>query len=220
MRKPWQLDRSQRVKGLENTMKSVQSDLVAINDRVALMESSVNKMDNRMKFINSEVNELKGKTDTNLQEIKALTKSIMYQEVYNRRENLRFLGIPESDPNEVENTGEVVRRFLAGDLELDGARDVEFQRVHRMGKKKPGVPRPIIACFLRYPDRERVFKRALEMKDDIDVTVYADLPKEIQESRKKQLPRLKRAREGKLAFFCKKEPDKLYIDGEYIIPRT
>ena len=142
----------------------------------------------------------------------------MYQGVYNRRENLRFLEIPESDPNEDENTGKVVRRFLASDLELDGARDVEFQRVHRMGKKKPRVPRPIIARFLRYPDRERVFKRALEMKDDVDVKVYADLPKEIQESRKKQWPRLKRAREeGKLAFFCKKEPDKLYIDGEYII---
>ena len=64
-----------------------------------------------------------------------------------------------------------------------------------MGKKKLGVPRPIIARFLRYPDRERVFKRALEMKDDVDVKVYADLPKEIQESRKKQWPRLKRARE-------------------------
>ena len=48
-----------------------------------------------------------------------------------------------------------------------------------MGKKKPGVPRPIIARFLRYPDRERVFKRALEMKDDVDVKVYVDLPKEI-----------------------------------------
>ena len=88
-----------------------------------------------------------------------------------------------------------------------------------MGKKKPEVRRPIIARFLWYPDRERVFKRALEMKDDVDVKVYADLPKEIQGSRKKQWPRLKRAREeGKLAFFCKKEPDKLYIGREYIIP--
>ena len=46
-------------------------------------------------------------------------------------------------------------------------------------------------------------------KDDVDVKVYADLPKEIQESRKKQWPRWKRTREeGKLGFFCKKEPDK------------
>ena len=88
----------------------------------------------------------------------------MYQEVYNRRENLCFLGIPESYPNEDDNTGEVVHRFLARDLELDGARDVEFQRVHGMGKKKPGVPQAIIARFLKYPDLERVFNRALEME--------------------------------------------------------
>ena len=57
------------------------------------------------------------------------------------------------------------------------------------------------------------------MKEDVDVKIYADLPKEIHGSRKKQWPRLKCAREqGKLAFFCKKEPDELYIDGEYIIP--
>ena len=103
----------ENIKGLENTIKSVQSDVVALNDRVALIESSVDEMDNGMKFINSEVNELKGKTDTNLQEIKVLAQHIMYKEVYNRRGNLRFLGIPASDPNEDENTGEVVRRFLS-----------------------------------------------------------------------------------------------------------
>ena len=56
----------ENIKGLDNTIKSVQSDVVALNDRVALMESLVNKMDNGMKFINSEENELKGKTDNNL----------------------------------------------------------------------------------------------------------------------------------------------------------
>ena len=56
-----------------------------------------------------------------------------------------------------------------------------FQRVHRIGAKKPGSPSPIIALFLRFPDkeRERVFRRALELKDKIDIKVYADYPKEI-----------------------------------------
>ena len=77
------------------------------------------------------------------------------------------------------------------ELEIHGARDIEFQRIHRIGRKRAGVSRPIIARFLKYPDRERV---------------YADLPKEIQESRKKQWPRLKKAREeGKLAYFSRKD---------------
>ena len=84
------------------------------------------------------------------------------------------------------------------------------------GKKK--APRaPSSHVFLRYPDRERVFKAALEAQDEIDVKVYADLPKEIQENRKKQWPRLKRAREeGKTAYFSRKEPDKLFIEGHFV----
>ena len=95
--------------------------------------------------------------------------------------------------------------------------ETEFQRVHRIGKKTVGVHRPIIVRFLRFPDRERVFKKALELKEDIEVRVYTDLPKEIQERRKKQWSKLKKAREeGKVASFDKKEPDKLYIDGQFI----
>ena len=80
-----------------------------------------------------------------------------------------------------------------------------------------GASRPIIARFLRFPDRERIFRRAIEVRDDTEVRVFTDLPREIQEIRKKQWPKLKKAREeGKLASFDKKEPDKLYIDGHFI----
>ena len=76
---------------------------------------------------------------------------------------------------------------------------------------------PIIAKFLRYPDRERVFKAALEAQDKIDLKVYADLPNEVQENRKKQWPRLRRAREEvKIAYFSKIEPDKLLINGRFL----
>ena len=90
------------------------------------------------------------------------------------------------------------------DLEVYDARNIEFQRVHHIRAKKQGTSRPIIACFLHFPDREKVFRRALELKNDIDVKVYADHPKEIQQMRRKLWPRLKRAREdGKRAFFDK-----------------
>lgn len=61
---------------------------------------------------------------------------------------------------------------------MENARDIEFQRVHRMGVKKQGSPRPIIARFLRFTDRERVFRQALDAKDEMEVKIYADYPKE------------------------------------------
>ena len=160
--------------------------------------------------------ELRKKMGENEKEIKLINDRCLYQEVYNRRENLRFLGFPEATSNE-EVASETVYHFLERELELEGVRDIEFQRVHRIGKKRAGEVRPIIARFLRFPDRERIFRRALEVRDVTEVRVFTDLPKEIQERRKKQWPKLKRAREeGEVASFDRKEPDKLYIDGHFI----
>ena len=187
------------------------------NSRVGKsLENGFWRTDSLASLMNTEVQELRKEIDENRKEFKAVNDRCLYHEVYNRRENLRFLGIPETN-GAVENTTQVLYQFLERELELEGARDIEFQRVHRIGKKTAGVNRPIIARFLRFPDRERVFKRALELRDDIEVKVYSDLPKEIQDRRKKQWSKLKKAREeGKLAAFDRKEPDKLYIEGHLI----
>ena len=100
---------------------------------------------------------------------------------------------------------------------MENAENIEFQRAHRIGKKKPGETRPAIVRFLKFSEREMVLRRARELEGETDVKVYSDLPKEISERRKKQWPRLKKAREeGKIAFFSKPEPDKLFIDGQFV----
>ena len=105
---------------------------------------------------------------------------MLYQEVYNRSENLRFFGIPECTTG-AENTFEVMRKFLKEELDLENAENIEFQRAHRIGKKKMGEARPVIVRFLRFPERELVFRKARELESDTDVKVYSDLPKEISE---------------------------------------
>ena len=205
----------QKVQHLETALNGVQSEINALQTKTTKIKETTDEMDAGLTNLNTEVQELRRKINDNQKEIKATNDRCLYQEVYNRRENLRLLGIPES--MDTENTSEVVYRFFEMELEIENARDIELQRVHRIGKKKVGVHRPIIVRFLRLPDRERVFKKALELKEDIEVRVYTDLPKEIQERRKKQWPKLKKAREeGKVASFDKKEPDKLYIDGQLI----
>ena len=178
----------EKIESLEKAMIGVQSEVTALKERVVSIEGAMKEMDNGQNFINTEVEELKERTDENQQQIHVLNERVVYQEVYNRRENLRFLGFPENELAE-ESSSEVLYRFMERELEIDGARDIEFQRIHLIGRKRAGVSRPIIARFLKYPDRERVFKKALEAKDELEVKVYADLPKDIQESRKKQRPR-------------------------------
>ena len=62
---------------------------------------------------------------------KELENKLLYAEVYQRRENLRFYGIEETDGN--ENSLMVLQSFLERQcgIELVG---IKFQRVHRIGK--------------------------------------------------------------------------------------
>jgi len=64
-------------------------------------------MDKGVSFLNSEVKKLKSKEKELLKRIKSLEDHIMYQELYNRCENLRVLGVPESMADE-EDTKEAI----------------------------------------------------------------------------------------------------------------
>ena len=206
----------EKVQRLETALSGVKSDITELQSKTTQMKKVSDDMEEVLLNLNTEVEELRKKIGEREKEIKLINDRCLYQEVYNRRENLRFLGFPEATSNE-EVASETVYQFLERELELEGVRDIEFQRVHRIGKKKAGAVRPIIARFLRFPDRERIFRRALEVRDVTEVRVFTDLPKEIQERRKKQWPKLKKAREeGKVASFDRKEPDKLYIDGHFV----
>ena len=129
------------VNKLESAVEKAQEDAKQLKENVATMDKGVS-------FLNSEVEELKSKEKEHLKTIKSLQDQIMYQELYNRRENLRFLGVPESMAEE-EDTREVIYQLLEKELGIEEVRRIDFQRIHRIGKKSSEV-RPIIARFLRF----------------------------------------------------------------------
>ena len=89
-----------------------------------------------------------------------------------------------------------------------------------MGKRSGKKPRPIIARFLRYSDREEVLLRAKTSLKGKDCGVLEDTPKELYQLRKAQMKKLQNAKHnGSTAFFSRKYPDKLFIDGNYV-PRN
>ena len=83
-----------------------------------------------------------------------------------------------------------------------------------MGKiNEDGTPRPILARFFRYSDREFISSKAKSLKDT-GYGLSADFPQEIARRRKLQMKKLSDARkDGKTAYFSRAQPDKLFIDG-------
>lgn len=53
---------------------------------------------------------------------------------------------------EDEDTEEVLRAFMQRELGFMDATNLEFQRVHCIGKERDSKPRLILARFLRYRD--------------------------------------------------------------------
>lgn len=216
-------------------LEGIDSKLETINTVMASLEAKFNKLEGRVAKLEKEivstrdaVKELQdGVQECNLQvgeattaasnvkehcenRLKELEDKLLYAEVYQRRENLRFYGVAE------EKEGEDSRRVLEAFLEQQCGihpEGIEFQRVHRVGKPHvDGSPRAIIARFLRYGDRESIFSKANLLKNT-GFRMSADLPREIVNRRKLQSLKLVEARKaGKMAFFRRAEPDKLYID--------
>ena len=205
----------ERVSGLEKSVSNFGTELSKLSNKAKEIEKIESDVETAVEFANIEIEVLKKKELVSGNKVKELQDKLIYQEVYNRRENLRFFGIPEPIGG-TEDEQQVVHKFLK-ELELGITEDIEFQRAHRIGKKKNGETKPVIVRFLRFPEREMMFKRGSEMQEETNVKVYADYPKEISERRKQQWPRMKKAREErKTAIFLKCEPDKLFINGHFV----
>ena len=69
----------EKVESLEKAMRSIQSEVTALKERVVSIEGAMKEMDNGLNFINTEVEELKGKTDENQQQINVLSERVLHR---------------------------------------------------------------------------------------------------------------------------------------------
>ena len=96
--------------------------------------------------------------------------------------------------------------------------EFKFQNVHRLGERKDGKERSIIARFTRYSDQERVRSIAAEkLKAKPQFSVYQQYPHEIYERRRKLIPKMKELKRKK--HTVKLVYDKLIVDGRRYNPR-
>ena len=76
------------------------------------------------------------KHESALKEAKeALEKKYLYLEAYSRRENLKFAETPKSEGESQEDTRGILVEFLSKQPGFHHPEEIEFQRIHRIGKK-------------------------------------------------------------------------------------
>ena len=134
------------------------------------------------------------------------------------RENLIFTGNDEDETDvSNENCEGKLKEFLSSKLNIHD--EMPLDRVHRLGKYKSqqSFPRPIIAKFHRFRDREKIRFAAPETLKGTRYGVREQFPVEIENKRKVLYPIMKKARENK-DNKVRLVRDKLFINNVEAMP--
>ncbi|XP_030855413.1 uncharacterized protein LOC105438869 isoform X1 [Strongylocentrotus purpuratus] len=195
----------------ESRFKNFESSLFT---KIKELDNDLNDIRAMLEFQSHETDQLKVKMadmETNFKrKDEELREEVDRLATYVARENLVILGLKEvKDENLSSELSKLYKDKLK--MEDDVIQRIEYQRVHRVAAAGGG-PRPIKARFTRYADKLLVQKNAKLLKGS-DIYLADDLPKHVRELRRVQVPTLKAAQSaGKLAFFGRAEPTKLFVD--------
>ena len=131
----------ERASGLEKSISNFGTELSKLNNKTkeiekgAIDEKTASDANTAMALTNTEIEASKKKEMTSENKIKELEDKLLYQEVYDRRENLRFFGIPEPTSG-TEDVHHVVHTFLKEKLELEITEDIEFKECIVLEKRR------------------------------------------------------------------------------------
>ena len=118
-------------------------------------------------------------------------------ESYARKENIKIFNVQETAD---ENTEAVIKKFLNEDLKIPQTNvdEIRFEQAHRLPTRRSKKPRPIIARFSFFQDKEFVWSFIKSLKGS-NIAIANDYPKEIENIHKTLYPVLKKAKQEKNA---------------------
>ncbi len=141
------------------------------------------------------IKQLKDKITSLESEKSDLKERLISLEAYQRRENLVFHGIEEAAAWESFNVlKDKVCNQILHKLNIPNYERIKFDRIHRLGQKRENQtrPRPIIAKFTYYSDKEAVLYGNHHLRGT-QYYISEDYPKEIQDERRRLYPYFKAA---------------------------
>ncbi len=143
-------------------------------------------------------------------------------ETHSRRDNLRFLGIPEQANETSDKCQDIMAKALI-EAGIPNVQDITFARVHRVGPPHKNAlattrPRPIIAKFQWYRDRMYIWENKTKFAGK-SIHIEEDFPYEIQQRRSQLYPIMRAANavkttNGQSAYKATLAADKLIINSK------
>ena len=200
-------------------VQNVESEVSAVKTKLNDYNQSVNYYSDICDSILSKNTEFEDRVNQLDETVLQMDEALLDIQWRSMRENLVFGGIKETftRADQPEDCESILRTFLSEVMDL--SKYFEFDRVHRLGRFRPGNsrPRPIVAKFTFYRDKEFVRHQAPKVLIGTEYSVNEQFPKAIEDRRKVLYPIAKNARRNE-SNKVRLVRDKLYINGQLHIP--
>lgn len=193
----------------DKKLEEIRNTTAATERRIADIVSRITEVEDRLCFLEDAREKQEANPTASSAEVEILRQKIDDMENRERRNNLRFLGFAESC--EGSDMVAFLKATLPTLLNIDFPNGLEIERAHRLGPlslgqgNQPSRPRPIIARFERYQDRERIAKAARERGDLIwrerRIMVFPDYSRLLSDKRRKFDECKKLLHEKRVRFF-------------------
>ena len=226
------------IKSIKSTVSSVEKTVNTMNLKFYDLEKKVSNIDNRVSEVEQSCSFISSKFETLVDENKrsqaavkkmegslksledqmkpctdgmnTLKKKLSDLESRSMRNNLIFYGIEERTSEDCEM---IVKTFIKDKLSIDS--DMLLDRAHRLGNNlNSSKPRPVIARFHYYKDRETVRTKAYELNTTLKQTgngVSIQRTKEERDARKSLMDVMRQERDK--GNDVRLDRGKLYVNG-------
>lgn len=185
---------------LTNNLAAVVNEVRSIKTKVADLENKQDRLrcdlDTTKSFLKSDIesarSESSGKLDARAKlietELKTLTDNLTKLNIWGRKWNLVFKGIPGSLNETSSATKKVIKNFLVNDLKMpkDTVDSIQFGAAHRLPGGREGK-KNIIVRFVDLVDRDLVLNSTRNLSRGSNMAVMTDLPPEIAKRRSELL---------------------------------
>ena len=215
--------RDARILNLESRLDEAQAEIDSLKLKLNETEKAVTETKQSLEFTQGEQEDLVERVTHCENDQSTQWSEITQQSIYSRRWNIIFYRIQESPE---ENCTTKLQSILTERLGISDevVQSMKFCGVHRLGKLNRNKTRPIIARFTCRADRDKVWKCRYRLKNS-DISMGEDLPKQIQDIRKKVLiPAMKKIKKDSPHSKATVLGDKLIVDGKryyhYDIPNS
>lgn len=231
------LDKLDKLDSIEASVSTLACKLTRLEEKVKENESKVTDIEKCVSFVSDQCDSVNKRLDNTVELEKSvrlareenaelrrtleqmklvntdLKEDILDIKSRNMRDNLIFTNIPE---RQAEDTEQVLVDFLSTKLNIN---NVKIERAHRMKQRTdrntqgPPAPRPIVAKFSFFKDREAIRKSG-RLLANTNYSIREQFPEEIERRRKPLYPLLRQARKNKQRAVMVK--DRLFVDGHEV----